>query len=130
MKKTTFQLICIGAFILIMFVLVTMLTSCHLDDDFDLKPGTFKMFSPISVGGDVLDDEFWRLTDDSLIITRDSEVVYKDRVVWHGKRLDLFPFQYNPYYPESMSGGSIVTVHWGFYYNVEGLPKFTLQRES
>ena len=129
MKKSSFQLLCITVFILVMFALFT-LTSCNKNDsDLDLKQGMYKLFSPISIEGEELNTDFWRITDDSLIITRHGGVVYADRIVWHGKRIDLFPFHYNPYYPDDMSMGQINTIWWGFFYVVPGLPTFTLQKE-
>lgn len=125
MKKETFRLIAILLFILIM----GLLSSCHKNDDFDLKSGTYKVFSPISVDGVLLNKEFWVITDDSLIIIRDGNRIYANRIVWHGRRVDLFPFGYNPYYDDDMSMGIISTVYWGFFYAGVGVPTFTLQRE-
>lgn len=101
--------------------------SCHKNGDLDLLPGTFQTFSPISVNGIELNNDYWRLTNDSLIISRFDSVIHSERISWHEGRLNLFVGS-NPYYEKSLTGGQINTIWWGFYYQCAGLPKFTLQR--
>ncbi len=112
----------------LLLILCVFITACHKGDH-DLKTGTYKLYSPMSINGVLLDSDYWIITKDSLTVTHYGQVTYKGVIHWNGNKCSLWENTISPYYEESMAGGKIVTVWYGFFYYPPSGQRFTLNRE-
>lgn len=110
-------------------LLVFMLGSCAVKSDLSLQDGTYRMFSPVSIGGQMINDR-WTISGDNFTITRNDSVIYTASGIYHDGHYDLFPSGNNPYYNESFASGKITVIDWGFYFYPSSGKTFTLQREN
>lgn len=111
---------------LIFLLLLLPFAACSNKGDLDVKSGSYRTFSPVSINGELINDT-WVIEGDNFKIIRGIETIYSVSGIRNGNRIELFPDGTNPYYNEDFRDDKIVTTSWGFYFYPSSQKTFTLQ---